>query len=419
MKQQTFTRAAARLLLCALALNLALLLAACGGASATAMHLKKTEGTVGVVDGEGNDVALAENLGLYSGYTVATEEESYAWIDLDKVKLAKLDADSAAEIVQEDKHLAVNVQTGSLFFNVTEPLAEDETMEIATSSILVGIRGTCGWVEQNRVGLLEGTVSVTAGEQVVTVNAGEMAVLTENGTLEVKSFSAAAVPAFVRAEVVEDEALAAEVLETIGMDLSQTEPAMPHYAESMVAKNLEEILYTEWIDFANDGAPELLVIGIKNRERLSDNKSVRAVNFYIFPNDDVQSPIFGRDYMEGNIVNLIPEAYLSTNEFSGSLVEADGRQFLEVYSYSYWDSRSSEGATYYGFDAAGNWFLESVGYDMDNSGFHRIVLFGSDGTDREEWDCGPDDFAATRAKYSPVKQLLYSPDCVTVTVTAP
>ena len=74
-----------------------------GGASAASMFLRKTEGTVAVSDAEGADVAPEENLGLYSGYTVGTEAESYAWIDLDKVKLTKLDENSAAEITKDGK----------------------------------------------------------------------------------------------------------------------------------------------------------------------------------------------------------------------------------------------------------------------------------------------------------------------------
>ena len=170
--------------LAALALSLALLLTSCaGGMSATTMHLRKTEGTVGVSDGEGKDVTPKDNLGLYSGYQVETQAESYAWIDLDKVKLAKLDQDSEVEINKEGKKLEIDVKTGSLFFNVTEPLTDDETMNIATSTMLIGVRGTCGWVTDNTAALLEGTVSVTAGGQEATINAGEMAVLTEDGKL--------------------------------------------------------------------------------------------------------------------------------------------------------------------------------------------------------------------------------------------
>ena len=405
MSAQSFLRPAVRLLVCALLLSLVLPLAACGGqpaALAASMHLKKTEGSVDVADGAGNALAPAENLSLYSGYTVATQTESYAWINLDAVKLAKMDAESAIEIVK------------------------DETMEISTSSLLVGIRGTCGWVTQNTAALLEGTVSVTAAEQTVTVNAGEMAVLTEAGALEVKPFSAAAVPAFVRTEVLADTELAAEVLEAAGMDLSQTEPETPRYAEAIIAADLDEVLYTEWVDFANDGAPELLVLGIQKCEPTESYGPDRDVRMYIFLSDDVEAPIETFDYMtyaEG----LFAEAENRVQEHSWSLVEADGRQFLEIYSYFCSSGPSyeyhDETARYYGFDAEGNWFSELIHYTYSSNdlitGMHSVDFgqpYGSEGEDR---DCDPDDFAATRAGYSAVKQLVFSPDGVTAAVTAP
>ena len=171
-----------------LSLSLALGCAGCGStdstgmsASAATMFLRKTEGAVTVSDAEGQSIEPAENLGLYSGYGMGTEAESFAWIDLDKVKLAKLDEYSEAAISKDGKNLSIEIQSGSLFFNVTEPLADDETMEIRTSSMMVGIRGTCGWVTENTAALLEGTVTVTAEGQSTTVSAGEMAVLTDGG----------------------------------------------------------------------------------------------------------------------------------------------------------------------------------------------------------------------------------------------
>lgn len=84
------------------------------------MHLVRTEGTVGVSDGEGKDLEPMENLGLYSGYGVDTQAESCAWIDLDNVKLAKMDAESEVEITRDGKKLEIDVKSGSLFFNVSE-----------------------------------------------------------------------------------------------------------------------------------------------------------------------------------------------------------------------------------------------------------------------------------------------------------
>ena len=147
-----------------LALSLLLSLAACSGrvAAASAMHLRRTEGTVSVSNGEGKSLPPLDNLGLYSGYGVGTGSASYAWIDLDDVKLTKLDQNSEISIQKEGKALNIELKSGSLFFNVTEPLEDDETMNIRTSTMLVGIRGTSGWVEAqgstSRVYLLEGKV---------------------------------------------------------------------------------------------------------------------------------------------------------------------------------------------------------------------------------------------------------------------
>lgn len=198
-------------------LALALLLTSCGGgsgaaatATAATMHLRRTEGTVSVADGEGKSVKPTKDLGLFSGYGVDTQAESYAWIDLDEVKLTKLDQNSEVEIQKEDKRLTIEVKSGSLFFNVTEPLAEDESLEIRCSTMVVGIRGTCGWVTDKTAALLEGVVTVTAGEQEVTISAGEMAVMTAEGALEVKPLSADSIPDFVREEQAEDSALVEE-----------------------------------------------------------------------------------------------------------------------------------------------------------------------------------------------------------------
>ena len=202
--------------LAALLLAGVLLCAACGGqARATSMHLVKSQGQVAVTDGEGEAVELIEQLGLYDGYQVDTQTDSYAWIDLDQVKLTKMDAASEIGIRKDGKELEITVHTGSLFFNVTEPLAEDESMNIRTSTMVAGIRGTCGWVmveDENHmwVWLLEGTVECAIldadGNVVIsdTVAAGERAELQrdENGecTIVVGDFDYSEIPDFVLPE---------------------------------------------------------------------------------------------------------------------------------------------------------------------------------------------------------------------------
>lgn len=193
-------------------------------ADATAMRLEKTEGTVLVQDEKEKNVEPREKLPLYSGYRLFTQEESYGWINLDDVKLAKMDKESAADISKEDKHLKVTVNQGNLFFNVTEPLADDESMEIEVGSMIVGIRGTCGWVDAGipaKVYILEGTVACKPLEKdaAATVSAGEVGTLmtTENGLqILTDTFTREDIPDFVLAEL--DDTLINSIPET------ETEP---------------------------------------------------------------------------------------------------------------------------------------------------------------------------------------------------
>lgn len=202
MKQKTRARRCAALLLA-----LMLALASCGGeGTASTMRLMRTEGEVGVSDGDGKSVTPKENLMLYSGYGVGTRPASFAWINLDDVKLAKLDEKSEIAIQKEGKQLEVEIKSGSFFFNVTQPLEADETMNIRTSTMVIGVRGTCGWVEvpdasHMNIYLLEGKVECTAGET-VTVMAGEVGRLDETtGTVTVEPFGQDAIPGFVRGEI--------------------------------------------------------------------------------------------------------------------------------------------------------------------------------------------------------------------------
>ena len=222
----------------ALTLALLLLLTSCGGGtSATTIHLRKTEGTVGVSDADGKAVDPQEDLGLYSGYGVNTSSESYAWIDLDEAKLTKMDQNSEIAITKEGKNLELEVKSGSLFFNVTEPLAEDETLNIRSSTMAVGIQDSCGWVVGSgekgaQVFLLAGAVEAEpagAGET-VRITAGNMAEVTVNESgetgLTVRPFSEEYIAPFVLTELENDTALSAAILEASGLDaLNPPDPA--------------------------------------------------------------------------------------------------------------------------------------------------------------------------------------------------
>ncbi len=222
-----FSARAAALLTC----MVCVLCAACGnGAAATTMKLARVEGEVSVRDEKEKDLTPAEDMNLYSGYQLKTGKESYSYINLDSVKLTKMDEESDVEIQKSGKDLEILLHSGSLFFNVTEPLKEDETMSIRTSNMAVGIRGTCGWVDvpgegEMYVYILEGTVecSITdpdTGEVAAaqTVTEGESARLVwKDGKAEiiVEKFTKEEIPFFVTAELEKDSGLEEQVGEIL------------------------------------------------------------------------------------------------------------------------------------------------------------------------------------------------------------
>ena len=203
-----------------LVLAVCALCTACGNAAkATTMNLAKIDGRVNVLDEDQKELDAIEDMGLYSGYQMETKKKSYAWINLDKVKLAKMDERSDIEIWNSGKDLEIKLNDGSLYFNITEPLEDDETMNIRTSNMGVGIRGTCGWVEKNSrkrmtVYILEGAVECTVTdpdseeEETVSVSAGQIAVMSlENDEIEitVEQFRESDIPPFVMEELKEDD----------------------------------------------------------------------------------------------------------------------------------------------------------------------------------------------------------------------
>lgn len=179
---------------------------ACGsGERASTMSLVKTAGSVAVYDDGGKTLQAAEQLKLYSGYRMDTHAESYAWINLDHVKLTKMDEESEIEIRKDGKKLEIIVNSGNLFFNITEPLQEDESLDIRTSNMLVGIRGTCGWVESSpdstdsAIYVLEGTVECAGGSgNTEKISAGQKAAVAEEITVEPMEISD--IPDFVLQE---------------------------------------------------------------------------------------------------------------------------------------------------------------------------------------------------------------------------
>ena len=155
---------------------------------ASTMRLMDTVGTATVENAAGKNLSIKDNMRLYNGYEVATKDASYAYISLDSSKAVKLDASSAVKVNQSGKKLELDVTAGELMFNVPVALKSDESLNIRTSTMVTGIRGTAGWVNAldrytTRVAVLEGAVTInsqdpfTGADRAVTITGGQIATI--------------------------------------------------------------------------------------------------------------------------------------------------------------------------------------------------------------------------------------------------
>ena len=140
-------------------------------ADASTMRLARAEGCVFLKDESGTELSYRENMRLYSGNTVATEAASRAGISLDETKIVTLGEQSFASLHQNGKKLRVKLENGAMYFSVSKPLASDEQFDIETSTMVLGIRGTSGYVEA--LSPTSSLVILTSGHAVITAVSGE------------------------------------------------------------------------------------------------------------------------------------------------------------------------------------------------------------------------------------------------------
>ena len=225
-----------------------------GQATAATMRMRKIEGTVRASDKNSKSISVFQDMKLYDGYNIETLKNGYAWIELDSTKLIKLDAESRTVIQKSGKEMDIILKKGKLFFNVAQPLEEDESFFIRTSTTMVGIRGTCGWVEivdknTTRVFILEGTVTVAvidpvSGEiKVDSVSGGDNVTCVVYGQTKPDDkcdiirdrFSEEDVPGFVLVELVGDMKHVDEIF-----DRSKTDVDLRRLTKPAAKKRLQD-----------------------------------------------------------------------------------------------------------------------------------------------------------------------------------
>ncbi len=276
MRKSNLLRAS-KMLVSILVLSLLLgTVAMAAGAVSTTLRLVSHEGTVTVKNSAGNTLTTRDEMRLSSGYTISTSSASYAYISLDDDKAVKLDSLTTCTVKQKGNQLELLLTSGRLFFNVTAPLEETETMTVRTSSMVTGIRGTSGYVELTNdvssVTLLSGKVEVTTSDvangetQTEILEAGfELDVTNQDKTMsDPTPITEETVPAFVKVEVQKDPELKAVVEEQSGLD-----------AEVLVANAEEELAEVEVEQIAQEAAAEE-EIAVENDENKAIDDAAAA-----------------------------------------------------------------------------------------------------------------------------------------------
>ncbi len=128
---------------------LALVMARNNKLKATTMRLLRRVNVVTLEDANGKEKSMTDNMKLQNGNALKTEADSMVSVGLDEFKIVTVEEKSRAEFYQSGKQLELNLTEGSLFIDVAQHLADDESFDVRTATMTAGIRGTTVYVNQN------------------------------------------------------------------------------------------------------------------------------------------------------------------------------------------------------------------------------------------------------------------------------
>jgi hypothetical protein len=112
---------------------------------ATTMRLLRIVGEVNLTE-KGKDKTAMTDIRLGDGNVLSTGTQSLVSVGLDDTKIVSLEENSRCEFHQKGKKTELMLTDGSLFFDVRKALEENESLDIKSSTMVVGIRGTSGYV---------------------------------------------------------------------------------------------------------------------------------------------------------------------------------------------------------------------------------------------------------------------------------
>ncbi|MBR2653202.1 MAG: FecR domain-containing protein [Lachnospiraceae bacterium] len=110
--------------------------------TASTMRLLRHEGTVEITDASGKKRAVLENVRFSSGEAMATGKESTASVGLDSDKVVTMDELSRVEFKKKANNMELTLTDGQLLLDVQKKLDKEEKLDVRTSTMTIGIRGT-------------------------------------------------------------------------------------------------------------------------------------------------------------------------------------------------------------------------------------------------------------------------------------
>ena len=110
--------------------------------SAYTMRLLRYEGNVEIQNEAGESRFVMENVRFESGEAMSTGEESLASVGLDEGRIVTVDEESKVKFDQNGDEMELSLSEGQMLLDVENHLDENERLDIQTSTMMVGIRGT-------------------------------------------------------------------------------------------------------------------------------------------------------------------------------------------------------------------------------------------------------------------------------------
>lgn len=132
-----------------------------GRMTATTMKIKEIEGSVSLTDDSGKELTAVVGGKLKDGNILDTNAGSKAVVSLDTDRFVYMLEFSRARFNKYGKAMKLNMEEGSTFFYIADKLKDDESLEIETTTMSIGIRGTSGYILANTVG--PESVTITSG----------------------------------------------------------------------------------------------------------------------------------------------------------------------------------------------------------------------------------------------------------------